>query len=433
MNKGLRTRRGDLAAFVAACLSAALLASGIIAVPLPGALAQPVQLPGCSPGIPYYCADAAYFLDGSGHKLEVYLGICNHALQFVKSKTGYRASADVLIVVNDEDDCQVTGDTYRIRLKAPGYAETNSVDSCVVRAIRFGAVPGKFKMAIRVTDRDTDMASTLVTEMEIPDLTRTPALSDIVFLYEEPGRKDERWPGYRPSIRRAFKETHKYVTFYYELYIGELPDSLQVVYEVLESEDDRVFVSYPVPARGPATAHLEKIPVDSLSNGRYQLRLSVLDAEGEVVASRRTEFEVSTETFYLGKNLDDAVALLHYIADRSFIERLVNAPRDERRALWEQFWREKDPTPSTPRNEFYEEHIRRFNYADNAFRTNMSEGWRTDRGRIYILHGPPDEIDSQGMEIDRDPTEIWYYTSSGRTFVFVDRTGFGDYTLVSQR
>jgi GWxTD domain-containing protein len=178
---------------------------------------------------------------------------------------------------------------------------------------------------------------------------------------------------------------------------------------------------------------VEKVPVDSLSNGRYLLRVSVTDAGGETVASRAGEFEVSTDTFYLGKDLDDAVALLHYIADRSFVERLVEAAPDERRALWEEFWREKDPTPTTPRNEFYEEHLRRFKYADRTFRTSMSEGWRTDRGRIYITYGPPDEIESQGMEIDRDPTEIWYYTSSGRVFIFVDHTGFGDYILASER
>lgn len=415
-------------------LAATLAAAGLMAVLLfSHVLAQPALLPGCSPGIPYYCADAACFLDGSKQTLEVYLGICNNALQFVKGKDGYRASADVLVVLNDSDGSQVTGDTYRVRLKAATYAMTNSMDSCVVRAIRFGAVPGEYKMAIRVTDRDTDMASTLVAEVDIPDLSDAPALSDIVFLYEEPGRKDQRWPGYRPSIRRSFKETHQSVTFYYELYAGDLQDSLKVKYEVIENEEDRVFVSYPVPVTGPATAHMEKIPVDSLSNGRYLLRLSVLDSSGETLTSRAEEFEVNTEAFYLGRDLDDAVALLYYIADRSFIERLVDAAPDERRVLWEQFWREKDPTPTTPRNEFYEEHLKRFRHADRAFRTGMSDGWRTDRGRIYIIYGPPDEIDSLGMEIDQDPTEIWYYTDTGRTFIFVDRTGFGDYTLTEER
>jgi len=410
-----------------------LVVLGLMAALLPSfAWAQSTPLPGCSPGIPYYCVEAAYFLDGSQHMLEVYVGICNHALQFVKSKDGYKASADVLIVVHDDDNCQVTGDTNRIRLKAPSYDKTESIDSCATRALRFVTEPGDFKMAIRVTDRDTNVGSVLNTEIEVPDLSEGPAISDIVFLYEEPGRKDRRWPGYRPSIRRVYKETHVFVTLYYELYNIELSDSLQVIYEVIENESDKVFVSYPVPVRGPATAHMEKIPVDSLSNGRYLLRVSVSDPEGETVVSRAEEFEVSTDTFYLGKDLEDAVALLHYIADRSFAERLVEAPRDERRMLWEDFWREKDPTPTTPRNEFYEEHLKRFKYADRTFRTSMSEGWRTDRGRIHIMYGPPDEIESQGMEVDRDPTEIWYYTSSGRVFVFIDHTGFGDYILSNE-
>jgi GWxTD domain-containing protein len=416
-----------------ATLKVAVRMVGSMVALLPSLLwGQTVPLPACSPGIPYYCADAACFLDGSEHTLEVYVGICNDALQFVKSRSGYKASADVLIVVHDDDNCQVTGDTYRIRLKAPSYDKTNSMDSCVTRAIRFGAEPGDFKMTIRVTDRDTSMGSIVRTEIEVPDLSTAPAMSDIVFLYAEPGRKDRRWPGYRPSIRRVFKETHGSVTFYYELYDTELTDSLQVMYEVIEDEDDRVFVSYPAPVRGPATAHVDKIPVDSLSNGRYLLKVSVTDPDGDLVLSRSEEFEVSTDTFYLGKDLEDAVALLHYIADRGFAERLVKAPQEERRTLWEQFWREKDPTPMTPRNEFYEEHLKRFKYADRAFRTNMSEGWRTDRGRIHIIYGPPDEIESQGMEIDQDPTEIWYYTSSGRTFVFVDHTGFGDYILANE-
>jgi GWxTD domain-containing protein len=336
-------------------------------------------------------------------------------------------------VVQDEDDRQVTGDTSRIRMKAPSYETTNSMDSCVVRALRFPTDPGDFKMAIRVTDRDTNVGSALNTRIDVPDLSGGPAISDIVFLYEEPGRKDKRWPGYRPSIRRLFKETHVFVIFYYELYNIELSDSLQVKYEVIENEDERVFVSYPLPVRGPATAHVEKVPVDSLSNGRYLLRVSVTGAGGETVISRAEEFEISTDTFYLGKDLDDAVALLEYIASRSLIERLVEAGPDERRRLWEEFWREKDPTPTTPRNEFYEEHLKRFKYADRTFRTGMSEGWRTDRGRIYITYGPPDEIESQGMEIDRDPTEIWYYNSSGRIFVFIDHTGFGDYILAHER
>jgi GWxTD domain-containing protein len=77
--------------------------------------------------------------------------------------------------------------------------------------------------------------------------------------------------------------------------------------------------------------------------------------------------------------------------------------------------------------------VKRFRYANMNFAAGMSEGWRTDRGRIYILEGPPDEIESYSMEIDRNPTEVWFYFDNGRRYVFVDETGFGDYILVDIR
>jgi GWxTD domain-containing protein len=64
-----------------------------------------------------------------------------------------------------------------------------------------------------------------------------------------------------------------------------------------------------------------------------------------------------------------------------------------------QFWLRRDRTPGTPRNEFKEEHYRRIAYANARFREATEQAteipsWKTDRGRIYIRFGPPDEIES---------------------------------------
>ena len=406
----------------------ALAAASFLA---PQAFGQPVLLPACSQGMPRFCADAAYFLDGDSYTLEVYVGICNEALQFVRTKGGYRASADVMVLVLDDTDKQVAGDTYRIRLHSSTYDKTTSVDSCETRVVRFRAAPGDFKMTIAVSDRDSHRKTILNAEIDVPDLTGGRALSDIVFLTEEPGPKHEKWPGFRPNVKRVYSDVGKSVVFFYELYRMGLEDSVKVLHEVFDDENSRVYGFSSVSAGDRSLAYLERIPVDSLSNGTYTLRVSMMGQEGKPVAARSKQFEVSTDVLYLGRDLDEAVALLYYIADSSFIDRLVNADPDERKTLWEQFWREKDPTPSTPRNEFYEEHLRRFKYANQHFRSSVAEGWRTDRGRIYITYGPPDEIDSGAMELDADPTEIWYYFENGRRFVFVDETGFGDYVLVS--
>jgi len=62
---------------------------------------------------------------------------------------------------------------------------------------------------------------------------------------------------------------------------------------------------------------------------------------------------------------------------------------DSRADFVREFWNRRDPTPSTVRNEYKEAHYRRLLYVNEVFREGMP-GWRTDRGRVYILHGPPD-------------------------------------------
>ena len=95
-------------------------------------------------------------------------------------------------------------------------------------------------------------------------------------------------------------------------------------------------------------------------------------------------------------------------------EDVVYIITDEERALWDSlesaearlrfieiFWLRHDPTPDTIENEFRDEHYRRMVYANEHFGTNVP-GWRTDRGRIYIIYGPPDDIHSAlNFTIDR--------------------------------
>jgi len=94
---------------------------------------------------------------------------------------------------------------------------------------------------------------------------------------------------------------------------------------------------------------------------------------------------------------------------------------EERDQFIEQFWLRRDPTPDTPENEYKEEHYRRIAYANEHFAAGKP-GWMTDRGRIYIVFGPPDEIDAHpsggdynrpmeegGGETSTYPFEDWRY------------------------
>jgi len=82
---------------------------------------------------------------------------------------------------------------------------------------------------------------------------------------------------------------------------------------------------------------------------------------------------------------------------------------EEREHFIEQFWKRRDPTPATDVNEFKQEHYRRIAYANEHF-ANSVAGWMTDRGRVYIVYGPPDEIESHPQgDRGKPPFEQWLY------------------------
>jgi GWxTD domain-containing protein len=395
------------------------------------ACAQPVPVPACSPESPFFCMDAAAFLEEESPVLEVYLEVCNDALQFVKAGQGYTASAGVTVVFFDKSGKQVSGDTYRVALTSARYSETTSVDSCKTRTISFDVAPGEYLVAVSVMDRDSKRKSGIQASCKVADFSGSPSLSDIAFIAPGDGTESSRWPGFRPNVRRSYGDIAEGVRFYYEMYNAVGEDSLPVTYTVFNGDGTPVLSDTNLVASGAREGLYGRVPLDTLSNGQYMLEIALLGEGGEKDASRSASFEVNREEFYLGRDVKDAVALLAYIATSSFIDSFTKADIEERRRMWEQFWREKDPTPATPRNEFYEEHVRRFRYAEKNFTAGLTEGWRTDRGRIYITEGPPDEVDSYSMEIDRYPTEVWFYFRNGRRYTFVDETGFGDYVLVS--
>jgi len=107
----------------------------------------------------------------------------------------------------------------------------------------------------------------------------------------------------------------------------------------------------------------------------------------------------------------------------------LELPPEERKEFIKEFWKRRDPDPTTEVNEFKEEYYKRIEEANRLFRGEGREGWLTDRGRIYIIFGPPTSRFTYPMghpEIGR-PAEIWYY--GWFPVVFVDWYFNGTYTL----
>jgi GWxTD domain-containing protein len=111
----------------------------------------------------------------------------------------------------------------------------------------------------------------------------------------------------------------------------------------------------------------------------------------------------------------------------------------ERDLLIEAFWKNRDPTPDSPPNEFKNEHYRRIDYANRIFgRSAGKPGWMTDRGRIYIILGEPNDIQRFESKSTVYPVEIWFYQNKeelglpgGFNLVFYQKGGLGEYKIYS--
>jgi GWxTD domain-containing protein len=148
------------------------------------------------------------------------------------------------------------------------------------------------------------------------------------------------------------------------------------------------------------------------------------------------------------KWLDEDVIYIITDEERAAFKQLSND--EERDNFIEAFWQRRDPTPDTEENEFKEEHYQRIAYANEHFAAGVP-GWKTDRGRIYIVFGKPDEIDSHpsggtyerpmeegGGETSTFPFEDWryrYIEGIGQEVIveFVDTCMCGEFHMTMDR
>ena len=142
--------------------------------------------------------------------------------------------------------------------------------------------------------------------------------------------------------------------------------------------------------------------------------------------------------------------VLWIITDEERKAFMLLSNEEERENFIESFWQRRDPTPDTAENEFKEEHYRRIAYANEHFPAGIP-GWKTDRGRIYIVFGPADEIESHpsggtyerpmeegGGSTSTFPFEQWryrYIEDIGQEVIieFVDSCMCGDYHMTIDR
>ena len=245
-----------------------------------------------------------------------------------------------------------------------------------------------------------------------------------------------------PNPSRSYGKELPFLYFYFEVY--NVSGNMCHVNYSFEDERNNVVRTFPGKSKkvlSPMSVEVGGANLLTLPGGQYTLLVSVRDALSGVEVTQEQAFHVMTIverseveekiSTMNSAGLENHIGQIRYFLTDADIEVLTDLDSAGKMHFLLRFWNDNDPTPETPRNEFWEEFTRRIEYTTLHLSSGFTEGWKTDRGRILIKFGIPDEIDRHPAEVNSKPYEVWFYHQErGIQFIFADLDGFGDYRLI---
>lgn len=359
------------------------------------------------------------------------LSLPANVLRFQRDGTGF--SAGYVVSLRAAADSQIVARVERQEtVRVPDFAETSRTDESVLFQTALTLAPGEYVLSVRVRDavsaRGFEATDTVPVPGYGPDAE---VLAPPVPVYRADPRTERAVePGLLLNPRHTAPYGGAAPLVYVEAY-GHAPVRL----ELRDTRGGTVW-GRDLAALGGAgvRAAVVALPVDSLPMGRFWLVASAGD-----FTTRPVPFLVTLSDQWLVANFDEVADLLRYIAPRDEVTALLEASPAERRRLWDAFWEARDPVPATPVNEFRDTFFERIRVATLRFSEAGRPGWRTDRGEVYIVLGPPSRLVElyydDAYAPGRSRAQEWVYErapGAGRlSLVFVDRTGLGTYRLTS--
>ncbi|MDQ6829168.1 MAG: GWxTD domain-containing protein [Gemmatimonadota bacterium] len=184
---------------------------------------------------------------------------------------------------------------------------------------------------------------------------------------------------------------------------------------------------------GKISSGILAIPLAKIGVGRSMLTASVVDPTSNRARadSVRTPLFVSLGEEWAILGFDEMLSYLRYFAPADRLDALRNAPPEGRAAAWTEFLALSDPVPGTMEHEGLRAYFARLQLANERYRDEAVQGWLTDRGKVFITLGEPDQIVEQAESAvnQRGRAQVWLFGQHQLRLVFIDQTGFGHWRL----
>ena len=412
-----------------ACLLVGLLVAVLSSVGRPAEAATSSRRTLSSAELPYFSADLSVAVDSSTQsKVRAVVSVGYRSLNWERADDGYTAGVAIVVELETlKGHKRLYGDSWERRIRVKDFKTTVEAGNELVETREFSVPPGRY--AVRVTLRDLRalQLSEVTDRIELTDPTRQPvAFSDLELGLRDSAGSFIAFPARQFGLNVNALAVRATVL---DRRPGAWPREHAFHWRVL---DDAGMVMRQGDTTVTASRPVEPVVIQpqpgDLFIGGYSIELEL--REGKTGWRTSRGFEVEESGPPRGREFDQILEALAYIASDAEVNAMRGHSEAEEAELWEAFWRRRDPTPETVRNEYQIEFFRRIRYAEQHF-LGFGPGWRSDMGRAYIRYGPPDQIEQRQATAMQPAYEIWSYNQPYRRLVFTDREGFGRYILMN--
>jgi len=359
-------------------------------------------------------------------RILAFLSVPNHVLQFLKIKDGFEAQYEATISLKRKKGNLVGRRNWSNKLKTIDYLESTSKEILTIHQVEFKVVPGDYVISAELLDGDSKNSGVREKELKYSEHKGDLALYTPFFLDYLSGNwglDDNEIPMFQ-NIMGA-KVTR--ASFFVSGKIKPGPYTLEVT--VLGSKKKELWKKSFESNSKDEYFHQRIIIPDKIAKQGLRKKVDIVLIQGnerkkESVILSLSKIGISSSI----SNIDQAVENMRYILHDDEWKKLSKSKNTDKETLFLEYWESRDPTPETSDNEVMNEYFSRVSYSNNNFKSYLP-GWKTDMGMIYILFGPPDDLEIYNDPLSRIYSQRWHYYRINKYFDFIDENGFGDHRL----
>ncbi len=386
--------------------------------------------------LPHFFLDILnYPSDSSGvSRVDVYVQVPHEMLSFVKTDNIFRSSYEVTIDVLDKDGNLVNEKLWTESIATEDYKESVSPTTGKMSQKTFYLKPASYDFVVQIRDVETKKLNQVRRTIIVRDFSERLTMSDVMVVKQlnQEGEKTVIVPNIASTIGSA----PEMISFFFEARATTFP--LEAKFILTLSTKIGIVVRTDTLKKSITKSKQScfmNISSNALIAGEYAVDVKAFLPDSSdtskfvLTSSVSRNLNVRIQGLPVTVNdIELAINQLQYIAEKDALDEMREAAPERKKDLFVEFWKKRDPTKETEVNELMLEYYQRVDFANKNF-SHYQEGWKTDRGNVYIVFGEPNNIERHPFDIDSKPYEIWTYFEMNREFVFVDETGFGDYRL----